>query len=212
MKFLENTIFFDLDQAQIEVEHRVQLEIEAAARYGMSQQTFMEGRGLAVKEGISFFNYKKLFEHCARVKPDLDQAIIEEWYDIIRMKRIFPDTIPALELVPIKRRVMLTTGDPEFQNIKIDPNGLRDYFSQILIVPTPKCDSLADEDIPPGAAFADDSPREIDAMKLRHPKVFSVQVRNPAPWEHQKISEYKDAHAEDLYAAVFLIQNKHRLV
>lgn len=56
--------------------------------------------------------------------------------------------------------------------------------------------------------FIDDASREIDLMKKRCPWVTAIQMREPPPWEKQKVSQYKDVHLSTLAEAPLYIQNK----
>ncbi len=201
-------ILCDLDCTLIDGELRVDMELKVAMEYGIIPSEYARGRDIAVAKngGISNFNYDRLYAGLEVVKPGLSRAIIKDLYDIIAAPLLFPDTLQFLDSFPKDTLALLTTGDPAFQNMKIDANGLREKFSEIMIVPSPKCTSFVDP--PPGMIYLDDSPREIDAMKTAHPQIFCVLMRNPAPWEHHRTSYHKDAYAPDLVEAAKIIKNR----
>ena len=170
--------------------------MRVAARYGIDGALYGKATELALGRcGISNFGYDALFEACKIIKPDLDDRILSDWQGVVETPHFFPDTLVFLNRFPKSRLVLVTTGGNEYQRAKIATHGLDKYFSEIQIVPSPKYQHI----IPVSSAtYIDDSPREIDAMKTLHPHVFCVLVRQPAPWEKQKVSISADIYCPDL--------------
>lgn len=199
-------IYVDLDNTLIDSVKRLELEMGVAAKFGVGAEDYWKAVDIAfAKYGISGFSYRALFEGCRAVKPDyFSSDSLTEWQKILETEHFFPDTIIFLRNLGKNELTLLTTGNPDFQWAKIKTHRLEQYFCGIKIVNSPKAENI---DRPPdGSFFIDDSPREIDAMKQRYPHVVCIQVRQPAPWEKQKISGCKDGHFRDLLGAYAFIR------
>ena len=202
-------IYIDLDNTLIDSVKRLSGEMTAALKYGISNDNFSKAMLAAFQnDGVSRFGHKVLFKACCNLCPGLSKKLLNDWNDILNTPHIFPDAINFLSSFPKKDLVLLTTGSKEFQLTKIRVHGLKKFFSDIKIVPSPKCTSISP---PPNSIFIDDSPREIDATKQTFPGIYCILVRKPAPWEKQKTSHFKDAQCADLVKAIELIkQMPHR--
>ena len=165
-------IYVDLDCTLIDSAKRLQDEMEVAAHYGINGTLYWKAIELALEKcGIGNFGYDALFEACEIIKPGLDNRILSDWQRVVETPHFFPDTLAFLGRFPRSCLVLVTTGSSEFQRAKIATHNLEDYFSEIRIVPSPKCQHI--NPVYP-AVYIDDSPREIDAMKVLHPRVFCI--------------------------------------
>ena len=189
-------IYVDLDNTLLDAVKRLENEKEIARRHGIDDDLFEKAANLTHEtHGISNWSYTVFFESCRILKPCLEETMLHEWQKVIERSGIFPDTIAFLNQFPKENLTLVTTGNHEYQRTKIRTDNLEAYFSEILIVPSPKCHHVTP--VYP-AVYVDDSPREIDAMKLLHPEIFCILVREPAPWEKQKISLHADVYCPDL--------------
>ncbi len=199
----------DMDGTLIDSAMRINMEHKVALEYGLTAEMFWEGRRLAEeKYGPALSNYRKLYAGCKEILPDLDEKIVEEWLDVARTPMLYSDTLNFLASFPKEELILFTAGEPGFQNIKIDANGLRDKFSSILILPSPKANNFHNPE--PGMIYLDDAPREIDAMRLRHPSVYCIQVREPSPWERQRSTRRKHRYAWDMTEAITIIKEREK--
>ncbi len=198
-------ILVDLDNTLIDSVKRLELEMGVAVKFGVNAEGYWKAVDIAfAKYGISGFSHRALFEGCRAIKPDFSAESLFEWRKVLEVELFFPDSIIFLKNLGKDGMTLLTTGNPDFQWIKIRNHQLEQYFCGIKIVNSPKAENI---DRPPkGSFFIDDSPREIDAMKQRYPHVLCIQVRTPAPWEKQKHSGCKDAHFRDLLGAYAFIR------
>lgn len=193
-------IYVDLDNTLIDSVKRLRGEMEVAARYGFDEILFWKAVDLAfAKHGVSNFGHDALFEACRTIKPGLGESILADWEKVIMTPHLFSDALIFLNRFPKEHLTLVTTGSHKFQRAKIATHNLEYYFSEIRIVPSPKCQHI--DPVYP-AVYVDDSPREIDVMKSLYPKVFCILVRQPAPWEKQKVSSYADVYCADLISAM----------
>lgn len=200
-------IYVDLDNTLIDSMRRLELEMNVAEKYGISRENFKKAIEESFeKHGISRFGHQGLYKTCRELKPDLSSDIISAWGKVLESQMFFSDSLFFLGQFPKEELTLLTTGNPDFQRKKIAVHGLEGSFGAIKIVASPKCGHI--EPPSPLSFFVDDSPREIDAMKLLYPHMCCIQVREPALWEKQKISLRADVHCRTLDETLRFINAK----
>jgi len=199
--FFSRPKLIDLDNTLIDSVAVYEKHEELAEMYGVSRRQHRRLLQIAVAlYGIGKFSQMHMYDLCKCVCPDLPETILEGWQALWLSPRFFPDARAFLEALPREKNILLTTGYPETQRLKIHTHGLGYYFPTIHIVDSPKAMEIPAP--PPETIYFDDSPREIDAMKTAYPYVFCVLVRKLPPWESQKTSALADAMFETLEEAL----------
>lgn len=194
-------IYVDLDNTLIDSVYRLELDTDIAVAYGLTTNEFSAAIDKAVqKHGIHGFGPDALFEACRQIKPDFSELVLKNWWMILKHKFLFPDTMTFLGCFCRRELSLITTGNKKFQLAKIEAHNFREYLSEIMILGSPKSNGLYSPQV--NSFFIDDSPREIDAMKEKFPDMCCIQVREPAPWEKQKISRHADFRCADLLEAI----------
>lgn len=199
-------ILLDLDNTLIRSIDRAEQEKIIAAQYGISAKNFQHAIDMTFeKYGWSNFGHEGLIASCKLIKPDLNcTELYAKWQKILNTPHFFPDALEFLRAFPKRHMILLTTGSADFQRNKIATHSLAKYFSRIIIVNSPKAHHIATPTA--NSLYIDDSPREIDAMKILFPHVYCIQIREAAPWEKQKRSVLADAHCATLTEAADLIK------
>lgn len=153
---------------------------------------------------------EKLCDELAKVGHPVSNDFLIRVYNYIESREmLYPDTMPFLKQFRRQELAILTRGDEFFQRRKIRAHGLDQLVGKLLVTQGEKCDSINDA-VMPCTFFLDDAPREIEAMKRRHPWIICIQVREPPPWEEQRTTTYADGYARDLLLAADLIREMRR--
>lgn len=203
-------IYTDLDNTIIDTIRRLNKEKELARKYGLTEEEYMSAIHLVnERHGIGNFTLRKLFEICNEIHPGLPEALFGEWSDFENVQIFFPDALEFMTAFPKDSLTLLTAGNLDMQNKKIDVHNLRPYFGKILVLPSPK--ALNIEPPPDESCYIDDAPREIDAMKERFPHVRCVLVRQPPPWEKIQVSKHADAYCRDLKEVLGILKRNNEL-
>ncbi|MDP3963524.1 MAG: hypothetical protein Q8Q39_03440 [bacterium] len=201
-------IYCDLDNVLIDSLRLAKRQQDATEALGVPQALYEETARIVMKE----FGYYSPQNHHAVLARHLTigEAFVHKIIECAEEGGIvFPDVHDFLFNFDRSILAILTSGDPEFQMLKIQANDLDAYFSRIHVTIGHKADSLdapSNEDF-----FLDDAPREIEKMKLRHPQMFCIQLRQPPFWETQKTTTYADARAIDLLEAAEIIRRQRSM-
>ncbi len=198
-------LYLDLDNTIIDTVRRLDKEKELAGKYGLTAEEYMNAIHLVnERHGIGEFTLRKLFSVCNEIHPGLPEELFAEWAEFENVQIFFPDALEFVNAFRAKDLTLLTAGNHDMQNKKIDVHNLRPYFHEILILPSPKAINI---DPPPlNSYYIDDAPREIDAMKKLFPHVMCILVREPPPWEKVSVSKYADVYCKDLKEVLTMLK------
>jgi len=120
---------------------------------------------------------------------------------------VYPDTMDFLTEFGKENLTIVTSGDPNFQLLKIQANNLDGYVRSIIVT-----DDKPGSMKRPAAGdfFLDDAPRQIELVKQAHPQIFCIQMRQVPFWETEKTAPNADARVVDLREAAKIIRTKRR--
>ncbi|TSC68421.1 MAG: hypothetical protein G01um101466_464 [Parcubacteria group bacterium Gr01-1014_66] len=96
---------------------------------------------------------------------------------------IFPDVAKFIAGLGDEyiRTILLSTGDPVFQNQKISKSGIADLFDEIIIIPDASKQfalrSLIRKEQPISVVFVDDKKEVLEDVKKSLPSVYAIQLR-----------------------------------
>ncbi len=197
-------IYVDMDNTLINTPRRVLEEVGITMRYGITADDYYAAlRTMNQRHGVGSFNYKLLFAILRETKPELSETLIADLTTTIAIPMFVDDSLEFMARFPKNELTLLTTGDKEIQWAKVRAHQLESHIGKILIVTSPKALHI---DTPTrGSYYIDDAPRELDAMKIQFPDVTCIQVREPAPWETQRVSLLADLHCADLLTVADMI-------
>jgi|GEM_PF-6789866 len=108
-------------------------------RFGVSTNHIQKSLDLAVR-GISGSDYNYTFELHKQILEEMGyenlQNLIPELENIFAQKFIFEDTLFFLDELKKQQEkiILLTAGNENFQNKKIDNANIREYFEDIYII------------------------------------------------------------------------------
>ena len=198
-------IYCDLDNVLIDSLRLAKRQQDAAEGIGVTPSLYEETARIVMKE-FGFYSPQNHYDVLAR-HMTLDKEFVRIMLASAEAGGIvFPDVHDFLFNFDRADLAIVTSGDPEFQMLKIQANDLDGYFGQIHITTRhkPDCIKVALQ----GDCFLDDAPREIEKMKLRHPQMFCIQLRQPPFWEIQKTTTYADVYVADLLEAAEIIRRQ----
>lgn len=118
-------IYVDMDHTLIDSQRRFALEMAAAMRRGVTEAQYFEAIDVIFRvHGIGKFCYELLREELAKLCPTLTKDVLGEWEEILTIPMLLPHVEWFLGRFPRKDLTLLTTGNPVFQQKKIDVHGL----------------------------------------------------------------------------------------
>lgn len=197
------TIYIDLDNTCIDTEKIRRMEARVACRYGIPLMTYFECTDLAGISDPGSFSYERIYEMLQQYYPDVPRTIISDLYRVLSIPFFMSGAIQFLRRFRKQDLVLVTSGDPEFQHIKIKTHRITDYVREIHITDD-KAAVITRESTP--VFFVDDAPRHIEAVGRAHPAVTCIRVHEPALWEVQQETAHPHVYAESLFDAAEYIE------
>lgn len=182
------TIIFDLDYTLLDTLALKQRMCESVARYGISQQTCVDAIEQLPCDPIAGLVYdphahaELLKPHATALPPEADlyEALLEVAVESHRF--LYDGAADFLRWARARgsRLMLLTYGEPIWQQAKVDGTGLADLFDRIVMTHAPKTDMLprlvrADEKV----IFVNDNAAETDAVRAANPRHTYVVKRGP---------------------------------
>ena len=196
------TIYFDLDNTCIDTEMIRRMEARVALRYGIPMRTYFECGNLALMRDRTTFSFECVYDLLHEYYPDLPRTIIRELYRVLAVRCFMPGALQFLGRFRKEDLVLVTSGDPVFQRIKIETHLLSHYTREIHIV-NDKTICIRPESLP--VFFMDDAPRHIEAVGRAHPWVTCIRVHEPPSWEIQQETTHPHIYVESLWDAALYI-------
>lgn len=204
---IKRELYLDFDCTLVDSALRTEHEKIFARMHRISADEYMAAaRNLHKRFGAASFTYTRLFNILAEKRPWLSRKFLADLNGLLRRDYLFPDTLDFVSRFRPEELIIITEGDEWFQSEKIKNNGLENRVGEIRIVRGLKGDAI----VPKKSVlqlFLDDAPRHIDDVKRKHPSVFCIQMREPAPWEEQRESRLKDYHCRFLSEAAETIKS-----
>lgn len=196
-------IYIDLDNTCIDTEKIRQLEARVAGRYGIPLMTYFECTDLVGISNPASFSYERIYDILREYYPNLSHTIIVDLYRVLKMQCFMPGAIQFLRRFRKQDLVLVTSGNPQFQRIKIETHRISSYVRDIYIV-NDKAAVITSES--PPVFFVDDAPRHIEAVGRVHPAITCIRVHEPALWEVQQETAHPHVYAESLFDAAEYIE------
>lgn len=196
-------IYIDLDNTCIDTEKIRRTEARVAQRYGIPIMTYFECTDLAGISDPATFSYERIYEMLQRYYPDLSHAIISDLYWTLKMQCFMPGAIQFLKRFRKQDLVLVTSGTPAFQRIKIETHRITDYVRDIHI--TNDKTAVITQESPP-VFFVDDAPRHIETVGRAHPAVICIRVHEPPSWEVQQETSHPHVYIKSLWDAATYIE------
>ena len=199
------SIFVDLDCTLIDSERRYEDEKRVAENFGVPRAIYEWAVDELYKRyEVGSYSFPLL---CEIIRPrmlNFPEELHLRLASLLSCNYFFSDALDFLARFSQEELVLVTSGNQEFQQKKIQTHELAKYFGRIFVARN-KAQVIGEEKAGTDF-FIDDAPREIEKVKLAHPDVFCVQVRTPASWESQKYTSRADARLSDLISAAEYIK------
>jgi beta-phosphoglucomutase-like phosphatase (HAD superfamily) len=199
-------IYLDLDNTLIDTEQIRRWEAHIAGRYGISVMTYFECADLVWIRDRTF-SFEHVYDELHEYYPDLPQTIIGDLYRLLAIPRFMSGAPYFLERFRKQDLILVTSGDAEFQRIKIKTHSIEPYVREIHIN-NDKTKVITLES--PPVFFVDDAPRHIEAVGRAHPSVICIRVHEPPSWEVQQDTLHPHIYVESLFGAMQYIERSQK--
>lgn len=176
-------IVLDFDYTLFDTEAMRRAFIDAVEPLGISEQQYRAAEQEAKADGVY-----SLGEHMQTLEQYTDS---EKLNGVVRevMGRapefLYPDSVEFLEKNKEEHRTLLTFGNPEWQQRKIEASGIADYLDEIITTDKGKENVLngwENEEV----VFINDRGSEIDVMHEALPAALFIMVRRQgAPYRDE---------------------------
>lgn len=169
------TLIFDFDDTLFDTK-RMRTEISDHLILGGLIKEDIEDTYEETKQILGNYNMHFHIKLLKERFPFFDVDVFYDWFNQIDIPSyVFPDAIELLKSLRAHHHlVLLTKGEFDFQNIKVQSSNLLPYFNEFHIVPDRKEVFLQGRDFVLPVYFVNDKETENEAVKnlLGHIRVF----------------------------------------
>jgi FMN phosphatase YigB (HAD superfamily) len=190
------TIYLDLDNTLIDTEKIRRIEARVAGRYGIQLMTYLECADLTCIQDPAVFTYERVYDILREYYLDLPRSLISDLYQVLKIRCFTSYAFHFLSKFRKQDLVLVSSGDPAFQRMKIETHRIADYVREIHIV-NEKASVITRES--PPVFFVDDAPRHIEAVGRAHPWITCIRVHEPPSWEVQQEIAHPHVYIESLF-------------
>lgn len=151
-------IYIDFDGTLFDTDKFYEDFLGICFKYKLNKEKIDLANKLLFPESY-LFNMDKLIDYLIK-EYNISFSFKNEVNNLFSNKYVFPDVISSLEVLKNKYElIILTYGEYNYQNKKIEKSSLKDYFKDIII--TDKIKSTLDNVDYKNSIFIDNNPKEI---------------------------------------------------
>ncbi len=197
------TCFLDFDHTLFQTDQFFYADVrQAFSRFPIDNQLWQESYDAVWSTGYSLAKHiAELNRRSNQPLPyaEMAQILTDQFTDLSRY--VFPDVLPFLKAAKLSKEkgevklVLLSFGNPEWQDYKVKASGLNDYFDEVVIAEAEqqKVTAISDRQSET-MLMVDNNPAELDSIKDQLPSVKTYRInRVPAEAEHSTDPAYSEA-------------------
>jgi FMN phosphatase YigB (HAD superfamily) len=193
-------IVLDFDHTLFDTEKFKQALQDRMAMFGVTVDQFNYNYRI-VKEQSGYYNYREHLRLLSQADELDENDLLLSFNEIISSANefLFPDTLEfleALKLMSDAELYLLTFGQDEFQQAKVEASGIKDFFREVADTIESKLLYFDQNKDLQNAVFIDNRGKTIDQIKSKYPKITAVWIkRENTPYDDEvcELADYQTA-------------------
>jgi FMN phosphatase YigB (HAD superfamily) len=144
-----------------------------------------------IKEQLGYYNYKEHLKLLAKdVKIDENDLLLN-FNEVVSSANefLYPDALnflKKLKSIPDAELYLLTFGQDEFQQAKVEASGIKPYFAEVADTIESKLVFFDQNENLQSAIFLDNRGKTIDEIKTKYPKIITIWIkRTNTPYDDE---------------------------
>ncbi|MFA6525514.1 MAG: hypothetical protein WCT33_04590 [Patescibacteria group bacterium] len=203
-------IVLDFDHTLFDTEKFKQALQDRLAMFGVTGDQFNSNYRI-VKERSGYYNYREHLKLLAQAEELDENDLLLSFNEIVNSANefLFPDTLDflkALKLIPKSELYLLTFGQDEFQQAKVEASSIKLYFREVIDTIESKLLYFDQNNEMQSAIFLDNRGKTIDQIKTKYPNISAIWIkRENTPYDNEDCDR-ADYQANSLTAALQYIK------
>lgn len=203
-------IVLDFDHTLFDTEKFKQALQDRMAMFGVTVDQFNYNYRI-VKEQAGYYNYREHLRLLSQAEELDENDLLLSFTEIINTasEYLFSDTLnflDKLKAITGSELYLLTFGQDEFQQAKVEASGLKKYFKEIVDTVESKLLYFDQKAELHDAIFIDNRGKTIDQIKSKYPKVTAIWINRVNTPYDDEICQLADFHAPSLSQALEYIK------
>lgn len=189
-------IIIDFDDTIFNTHKMMQELIESFKKAGFTSEEFKEIYKRS-KEKRGEFDQETAIGLFSELRPFDRHQVAKELSELLERAEdfVYPDFYKFADSFLRKELVLLSFGSTDFQKIKIENSGLKNYFDKVYVTDKDKVFDLEHiyrKNASDVIVFIDDKAEEIDKVKEKFPDVVALKMERPKGGHVKTKSEKAD--------------------
>lgn len=204
-------IIIDFDDTIFDTHKMMQELIGSFEKAGFTSDEFKEIYKKS-KEKSGDFDQKTVIDLFGELRPFDKHQVAKELADLLERSEdfVYPDFYKFADGFLRKELILLSFGSTEYQKIKIENSGIKNYFDKVYVTNKDKVFNLEHiyrKYASDAIVFIDDKAEEIDRVKEKFPDVVALKMERPRGG-HVKIKSEKADYVVNNFAQAKKVINK----
>ncbi|PIY95911.1 MAG: hypothetical protein COY66_05640 [Candidatus Kerfeldbacteria bacterium CG_4_10_14_0_8_um_filter_42_10] len=202
-------IILDFDHTLFNAQDFKQALRDRFALFGITAQQF-DDTYFAIKQQLGYYNYHEHLKILAQNSRIDENDLILSFQEIVDSAKdfLYPDSLfflKTIKNIPNISVYLLTFGQDELQQSKIEASWIKEYFNKIIDTKESKADLLKmDQDS--NMVVINDRGKEIDEIKQQLPNLKAIWLRRADSFYVNEVCRQKDYEASTLGEALSIIK------
>jgi len=195
-------IILDFDHTLFNAEEFKQALRDRLALFEISSGQFDDSYR-AITEKVGYYNYQEHLKTLAQENNLDENDLLLSFQEIIDFTKefLYPSTtvfLKNLKKFPANTLYLLTFGQNDFQQAKINASGIKEYFDEVYDIQKSKVEFFkANKDFI-SCILVDDRGKEIDQIKKKYPKVKAIWLKRKDSRYYKEKCQLKNYQAKNL--------------
>ncbi|MFA6272102.1 MAG: HAD family hydrolase [Patescibacteria group bacterium] len=199
-------IVLDFDHTLFDTEKFKQALQDRLAMFGVTGDQFNSNYRI-VKERSGYYNYREHLRLLAQTEELDENDLLLNFNEIVNSANefLFPDTVDflnALKSIPKSELYLLTFGQDEFQQAKVEASGIKAYFREIIDTVESKLLYFDQNQDLQSAVFLDNRGKTIDQIKAKYSDIVAIWIKRENTPYDDEVCEKADYQATSLTIAL----------